>query len=146
MGHKDISLSSKKESDFLKSIVEINKFEVDTILISPLLRAKQTLEIISKRIKFKDVIEDYRLIERNFGCFEGQKKTSSNRVLLNTDKSVENIDLFRDRILDFFKSYEDSNKSFLIIGHSAFYREAVELLQLNNNKSINCCETIQLKF
>ena len=146
MGRKDIPLLSLDEDNFSQSIKKINEFGVDTILHSPLLRAKQTLEIISPKINFKDIIEEHQLIERDFGFFEGKEKNLANRNNLDSEGTVENIEDFRNRIFNFYKSYSNSNKRLLIIGHSAFYRESVQLLKLNNRNSIACCEAISLNF
>ncbi len=131
---------------FKKAIQCINDYSVDTVLCSPLLRAKQTFDIVRPHINLNKCTESNLLIERDFGLFEGKKKNERNRALLEVDKSVESINLFRSRIASFFELHEKETNRCLIIGHSAFYREATKLFNLKNKSSINCCEAVILEF
>ncbi|MCK5311805.1 MAG: phosphoglycerate mutase family protein [Desulfobacteraceae bacterium] len=146
MGRANLPLLSMAPEAFKKSIQLINEHSVDIVLCSPLLRAKQTFDIIRPHINLNKCTENHLLIERDFGLFEGKKKNEKNRALLEIDKSVEPINLFRSRIASFFELHEKETNSCLIISHSAFFREATKLFNLKNKSSINCCEAVILEF
>lgn len=146
MGRADLPLLSQDPLKFKNAIQLINNYPVDAILCSPLLRAKQTFNIIEPYIHLNKYTENQLLIERDFGLFEGKKKNKRNRALLEEEASVESIDLFRSRISSFFESYKEDINCCLVIGHSAFYREATKLFNLGNKESINCCEAVVLEF
>jgi len=67
-GVTDTDLTEKGKKEAL-NLYQSFDFDYDIIITSPLKRAKQTAELISKKIKIP-VIEDDLLIERNFGIFE----------------------------------------------------------------------------
>ena len=52
---------------------EIDKYDIDFIICSPLIRARQTAEIINEDRNLEMIIDE-RIIERNFGEFEGTVK------------------------------------------------------------------------
>ncbi len=146
MGHADLPLQSQDPLNFKDAIQLINSYPIDAVLCSPLLRAKQTFHIIQPHINLNKYTENQLLIERDFGSLEGKEKNKTNRNLLDEETSVESIDLFRSRISSFFESDKQDVDCCLIIGHSAFYREATKLFNLNNKESINCCEAVVLEF
>ncbi len=146
MGRADLPLLSLSPNVFKQAIHLINDHSIDTVLCSPLLRAKQTFDIVRPHTHLNKYTESHLLIERDFGRFEGKTKNKKNRALLETDKSVEPINSFRSRIASFFELHKKEIKNALIIGHSAFFREATKLFRLENKSSINCCEAVILEF
>lgn len=98
--------------------------DIDLIICSPLKRARQTAEIINKDRNIP-IMFDERIIERDFGEFEGMEtKDFDFHGYWNYYKnmhfeSAENIQLFFKRVYDFLdditKKYE--GKKVLLVAH-----------------------------
>ncbi|MCD7736270.1 MAG: histidine phosphatase family protein [Lachnospiraceae bacterium] len=73
-GRTDIPLTELglKQAGMLAE--EASGLELDLIIASPLLRAQQTAAVVAKRCEIP-MITDERLIEHDFGCFEGCLRT-----------------------------------------------------------------------
>lgn len=69
-GTTDIPLNETGEQQALLTKQKLENVSFDCIYCSPLLRAKQTAEIINKGNDYPFILDD-RLYERNFGLFEG---------------------------------------------------------------------------
>ena len=97
--------------------------KIDLIICSPLKRARQTAEIINT--KNIPIIYDDRLIERDFGEFEGLETKDFdfhgywNYYKNDIYEKAENIQVFFKRVYDFLddiiKKYPDKN--ILIVAH-----------------------------
>ena len=124
MGRCDEPLNEKgleQAEETRKKLLEEN---IDLIICSPLQRAKQTAEVINKGRNIK-VIYDDRLIERDFGEFEGiETKNFDFHGYWNYYKndhyeSAENIQEFFKRVYSFLddiiNKYKDKN--ILIVAH-----------------------------
>lgn len=121
-GQADIPLNNVgiEQANILRKNLENEKF--NAIFSSPLLRAKQTAEILCPH---NQIIYDDRLKERNFGEFEGlQINQFNSNDFWSYKKNVkykkaENIRAFFDRVndclLDIEKNYKD--KKILIVAH-----------------------------
>ena len=98
--------------------------KIDIIICSPLRRAKQTAEVINTDRNIP-VIYDERIIERDFGEFEGEQTKDFdfhgywNYYKNEQYQSAENIQSFFERIYDFLeditKKYQ--GKNVLIVAH-----------------------------
>ena len=125
MGKADIPLNETgiKQSGQLRDMVD--ELQIDLIVCSPLLRAKQTAEIINSKKSVK-IIYDDRISERDYGEFEGKSiddfdfSAYWNYYENKTYKYAENVRDFFSRIYEFFdeiiKKY--FNKNILIITHA----------------------------
>lgn len=99
--------------------------KIDLIICSPLLRARQTADIINEGRNIK-IIYDARLIERNFGEYEGKyiKDYNVNEFWsYRTNKKykeAENVRDFLNRIYGFLdeviEKYNDKN--ILLVAHA----------------------------
>lgn len=97
---------------------------IDIIICSPLQRAKQTAEVINKDRNIP-IIYDERIIERDFGEFEGKQIKDFdfdgywNYYKNEKYQSAENIRVFFERIYSFLndviKKYQ--GKDILIVAH-----------------------------
>ncbi len=124
MGRCDEELNEKGLSQAEETRNNLMKTDIDLIICSPLLRARQTAEIINKD-RCIPIIYDERIIERDFGEFEGMKTQDFdfhsywNYYKNEQYKSAENIQEFFKRIYSFLdditKKY--SNKKLLIVAH-----------------------------
>lgn len=98
--------------------------DIDLIICSPLKRARETAEIINKDRNIP-IIYDERIIERDFGEFEGMETKNFdfhgywNYYKNMQFESAENIQIFFKRVYDFLeditKKYEDKNV--LLVAH-----------------------------
>lgn len=115
------------ETGLLQATETKNKLlntNIDLIICSPLLRAKQTADIINENRNIT-IIYDDRIIERSFGELEG---TQIEDIDFNSFwdyykniqyKSVESMQSLFDRIYDFLKDIEKKykNKDILLVTH-----------------------------
>ena len=127
MGRKDISLNELgiKEAHTTSDILQDYSF--DFIICSPLIRARQTADIINQNRNNK-IIYDERIIERNLGNLEGKPYTSNNNdiwdININSDSDgIETMEDFKDRVYGFLdeilKKYSDKN--ILLVTHGGVY-------------------------
>ncbi len=100
--------------------------DIDLIFCSPLIRAKQTAEIINEE-RDLNIVFDNRLRERNYGEFEGTSKSSFDynaswayNKNLKYNKA-ENVQAFFKRIYNFLDDIKEkySDKSILIVCHAS---------------------------
>ena len=97
---------------------------IDLIICSPLTRAKQTAEIINKERNIP-IIYDERIIERDFGEFEGMETKNFdfhgywNYYKNEKYKKSENIQEFFKRVYDFLEDITKKfqGKNILIVAH-----------------------------
>lgn len=124
-GLADIPLNNNgiKQANEVKK--KFDELDIDLIYCSPLIRAKQTAEIINKNKKLNIIFDD-RLKERNYGEFEGINKSTFNynefwayRKNIHY-KEAENIQDFFERINVFLQElkYNYSDKNILIVTHA----------------------------
>ncbi len=123
-GHLDIPLNENgiKEAYILKDLLDdVNFYK---IFCSPLLRAKNTAKIIGN---FSIPISiDYRLIERDFGEFEGLTKDDFdsasfwNYSINSNYEKAENLKHLLDRVYSFLDEYKEIYKknNVLLVTHA----------------------------
>lgn len=139
---------------------KLKNINFDMIICSPLLRAKQTAEIINENKKIP-IVYDNRIIERDFGEFEGlETKDFDFKGYWNyySDyhyKKAENIQIFFERIYNFLdevtEEYIDAN--ILIVGHGGvsipiacyFNHNIPTESLLDHNLVLNNCEVVSYK-
>jgi len=124
MGRCDESLNKTGINQAFETKNNLFDTDIDLIICSPLLRAKQTAEIINEDRNLP-IFYDDRIIERDFGEFEGmQTKDFDFNGFWNYYKNeqyqqAENIQVFFERIYNFLddivKNYSDKNV--LIVAH-----------------------------
>ena len=127
-GSNDISLNEEgiKQAQELASKLDLSK--IDVCISSPLIRAKQTAEIlVGNKL---EIIYDELLKERGFGNYEGKKINFEligkhwDYRLNDSSNGIESIKDCLDRakiFLDKIKK-EYSNKNILIISHGGFIK------------------------
>lgn len=124
MGRCDEVLNEKGKKQALQTKDKLSDIEIDFIISSPLLRTKETSIIINKD-KNVEIIYDDRIIERDFGEFEGME-TKKFDFLGFWDyyknkkyKRAENIQVFFKRVYSFLDEvctkYKDKN--ILVVAH-----------------------------
>lgn len=121
--------------------------DFDICFCSPLLRTKQTAEIL---VPFSKIIYDDRLKEIGLGDWENTSITKEKRSLLKNKvipSNGETFESFDNRILNFLnmlkKDYNSQN--ILIITHAGVICAIHRILRLSI-KSIDNLETITINF
>lgn len=124
-GHMDIPLNNVGIEQAKQIAKQFEDIKVDYIFSSPLKRAMQTAEYISRVVGVKIIPED-RLIERSFGNMEGKANRNDCNIemMLDYDKNydMENVEpiqkLFK-RIFDYLKelTYKFKDKNIVIVTH-----------------------------
>ncbi len=132
-GSADIPLNERGKEQAYETKSYLENINFNIIFCSPLIRAKQTAEIINSDRNL-DIIFDDRLIERNYGEFEGISKYSFNyNDFWAYNKNLkyakaENVQDFFSRIYNFLDEIKTnySDKNILIVCHAGV------------TKAINC--------
>ncbi len=124
MGRCDEPLNQnglKQAEETRKKLIDI---DIDLIICSPLMRARQTAEVINTNRNIP-IIYDDRIIERDFGEFEGMETKDFdfqgywNYYENMQFQSAENIQVFFQRVYNFLndiiKKYH--SKNILVVAH-----------------------------
>ncbi len=123
-GRCDIELNQLGIQQAKENKSKLENENIDLIISSPLLRAKQTATIINEGIN-APIIYDDRILERDFGEFEGVPTYEFDFNLFwdyyenKTYERAENVQNFFDRIYNFLEDIikENVDKNILIVGH-----------------------------
>ncbi len=126
-GQKDDSTLTEKgkEQAFATAQeIKIENLKIDRIIASPLKRTKETAEIIAKEIGFETqkISFDDRIIEYDMGSLTGTPIQKISSFVLISAENAEDVDDFRNRILNFIKEYSKINENILIVSHAGVGR------------------------
>ncbi|MEJ6474865.1 histidine phosphatase family protein [Pseudoalteromonas piscicida] len=119
MGRKNLPILMQKKDEFLATIKAVINFSPEIVICSPLLRAKQSLEVLNVDIK---PVFTSLLLERDFGNYESMPKTPYNRQSLEKDPSVESLESIHLRVKKFIYLLQKKPSPTLVVGHSGFYK------------------------
>lgn len=125
-GSTDIELNSTGINQAKQTAELLKNINFDVIYSSPLKRTFETAKIINEYHNI-NIIKDNRILERNFGDFEGTQKLLTNLVdyldyekNLNTN-NVETIKNLFDRVenflFDIYSKYQNTNANILVVTH-----------------------------
>ena len=122
----DLSEKGIEDAKALRELV--SSLDIDVVISSPLRRAMDTARIITDN-KY-EIIEDKRLIERNYGLGEGKPVDEELTIKywdfkLNTDiNEVEKVQDLMFRIVEFIEDIRNKyeGKNVLVVAHSAILR------------------------
>ena len=98
-GREDIPLNQNGKLQAEQCGVALSKRKWKAIFTSPLLRARQTADIIAGVLKIDEIYEDFDLVERDYGKASGL--IESERIKLFPDgnyEGMEDWELMRDRV------------------------------------------------
>lgn len=128
LGRTDDPLSSKGRAQAEMLAQKMKEIEIDRIFSSPLIRAKETAEAVAKA-KGLPVTVDHRLIETDFGEFEGVPRNSKEYQNAKRDhfKRYPNGESYFDmayRIYDFLfmLKREYADERVLVVSHGGVCR------------------------
>lgn len=121
----------KKQAEETKE--KLANLPIDVIICSPLIRAKETADIINEGRNLPMTIDD-RLIERNLGIYEGMPNSQEifNQIRYYT-KNVpveggEDCQTYTKRVFEFLddiiQKYKGKYENILICSHGFFLRSA----------------------
>lgn len=126
-GSTDVELNEVGINQAFQASNKLSSTVFDAIYASPLKRTLKTTEIINQNMNLP-IITDDRLIEREFGNFEGRpgkeidfKKYWDYDINVQ-ENNIEPIQVFYNRIKDFLqdiiKKYDNTNKNILVVTHN----------------------------
>ena len=152
MGKKDIPLNMAGIEEAYKTSKLLENIDIDLIICSPLIRSKQTANIINKNRNI-EIVYDERIMERSLGNLEGKPYTNDNSRIWDininaSDNNIEPMENFKTRVFDFLekikKQYNDKN--ILLITHggvsaliNCYFNDSLYDGPLSN-KFLNNCE------
>ena len=152
-GKIDIKLNEngRRQSRMIAQI--ILKLNIDKIISSDLIRARETAEIINEIIG-KNITFDERIREVNYGILEGMSRNSVTQEMWNIYNNVPeklkaeaNVHLFK-RIKSFFDELQNSKENILIVTHGGALRMimyyAKNKNEFDNRKYINSFKDIKI--
>lgn len=169
-GHTDIELNDVGRQQAEGTGKLIRNENIDLIITSPLKRAKETAKIINMNFNVT-IIEDNRLMERNFGRSEGLTKSDIKKLkeinpemndIWNYNRNIdcngmETIQDFCNRVYEFLDEISEryKDKNILLVTHGGvsvpikyyFMNEPLEnLVDRDNIKGLKNCEIIKFKI
>lgn len=124
-GSKDIPLNSIGIKQAKETAQKFQDIPVDVILVSPLIRAKETAKYVANVTGVKPIIEQ-GLVERSFGDMEGKHNTEecNIRMLLDYEKNynifnVEPVQTLFKRVSDCLDKiiYRYMGKNIVLVTH-----------------------------
>ncbi len=124
MGRCDEPLNNTGINQAFETKKSLSSTKIDLIICSPLLRARQTAEVINQDRNIP-IIYDNRMIERDFGEFEGMQKSDFdfdgywNYYQNEQYQRAENIQVFFKRVYDFLNDIVEkyNDKNVLLVAH-----------------------------
>ena len=98
-GREDIPLNENGMLQAEQCGKVLSKRNWNAIITSPLLRARQTTDIIADILKIKEVHENYDLVERDYGKASGLLESERKELFPDGKyEGIENWDIMRDRV------------------------------------------------
>jgi broad specificity phosphatase PhoE len=141
MGKKDIPLNELGIQQAHQAAQHLKDLSITHIVASPLLRAKQTAEIINEYLDLPlSFHEDLK--ECCWGVMEGvtidQTIDFHSWITTSTPKGGESILLFQSRVIQALNTVLDPNQSTLIVSHGGVYWAIMKSLGYANPYADNC--------
>ncbi|WP_341582315.1 histidine phosphatase family protein [Marinobacter metalliresistant] len=122
MGRLDQPLNAAGVAQAQQTAERLAQMSLGQIITSPLSRAQDTATIIANRHPDNPPVKvaDW-LIERDYGRFEGLKKTPANRAAIENDLTTETMAELFTRLAP-IRHIDETKSDTLIISHSGIYR------------------------
>jgi len=112
-------LQARDAAKEIQSTIKINR-----IIASPLVRTKETAEIIANVIEFpiKNIEFDKRIVEYDMGEITGSPIRKVTSKELTSAKGAEDPSRFQDRVLNLLKELDLHQGNILIVSHAGVGR------------------------
>ncbi|WP_079527034.1 histidine phosphatase family protein [Halobacillus hunanensis] len=158
-GNSDIPLDQEGREDAYKLAERLQDEDWDLIYSSPLLRAKQTAEIIAKRLSVPEILFDQRIKEVSGGQIEGTIEeeriekwgTNWRDLELGIEKQPDVLKRGRSFVNDIVINHP--NKRVLVVSHGGFIGHLVQGLDEGfkkveslNNTSVTIVNNLKEKW
>ncbi|MEH6671632.1 histidine phosphatase family protein [Halopseudomonas sp.] len=128
MGRTDHGLNENGLEQARRAGMAMSVVKLAFIYASPLLRARQTAQIVAaSQSEPPPVVLLDGLVERRFGTFEGLVKTENRRKLMESDPTVEALEVVVARLQQAVDAIDVSGPV-LIVSHSAVFQCLVKQL------------------
>lgn len=133
----DNKLNEEGHNQGLKTGKYFSNINVNKIFSSPLIRAQETAEYISKLHKI-DLIIDERITERNYGDLEGgdylELREKMKPIILENrfhELNIEDPYLFKKRIKEFWEEIHEKyfGENVVIVSHSGTIKMLIAVIQ-----------------
>ncbi len=137
-GHLDIALNQKGIFQANLALEHSKSIRFDKIYYSPLLRAKQTAEIINS-FHNATMLPDDRLKEIFMGSLQGKKFSKLKefdkiQAFSNPERfGGESHEEFCERVKSFYDEIKDTTENILIVSHGGVYRALYKILNNLDN-------------
>lgn len=129
MGRTDQGLNENGLEQARLAAAAMSGTKLAFVYASPLLRARQTAQIVAaSQSEPPPVVLLEGLVERGFGTFEGAVKTESRRKLMESDPTVEALEVVVTRLQQAVDAIDYSGPV-LIVSHSAIFQCLVKQLE-----------------
>ena len=113
--------------------------ELDRIVSSPYVRARQTAEIIAKKTQ-KPILFEEGLVEINWGEAEGTPHDPTKSIFddAHKPKGAELFSAFQKRVIEAVSSTLAMGKLPLIVSHGGVFKALMHYIGYKNMSSSNC--------
>lgn len=147
-GRTNTELNSIGRDEVVKSIPTIPN-NIVKIISSPLKRTYETSQIISK-YKNLEIVEDSRIIAREFGELTGVDIDLAYKNISNGYKNIEPLSNITKRINNFLEEYQNKTGTYLVLTHGAVILQFLSIVTKQNHswttKQINNCSYLTIVF
>lgn len=142
-GSTDVTLNNVGRMQAQEAAKKLRSLHIEEIWTSPLIRAKETAEIISANLNLP-VVTFSVMAERHFGRLEGKLKNSVDRKALPDD--AENEVDFHQRAKEVLSLICKRNRNILIVSHSGIFKEISKALNnsVEAEVKIDNCEIVKI--
>ncbi len=128
-GQTDTVLNNKGREQARQAGLAIKEIEWHSVISSPLLRAKETAEIVSEILGLDGVATDDGLRERSYGQAEGL--TLKERTEAYPDRQYEGMEdweALRDRMMETIQRYASDQHNLVLVSHGAAINSVLHTL------------------
>lgn len=141
MGQTDIPLNERGVRQAHEVSSYVQNLEIERIVSSPLLRAKQTAEIMSTYLSLPlELHEDLKEVYwgENQGQIVNEKQNLEKWISGVTPRGAESCRVFQQRVTKAFSEILNTNKNTLVVAHNGVYWALMNALGYPNSKALNC--------
>lgn len=129
VGRQNEDLSEQGRFEAKNVASSLAAITIDYIYASPMQRALVTARIVSEKQEIPPTIEVREgLQERDFGRFQGLRKTPERRAQLDIEPSVETLASMQQRVGSVFQEITPPAGNILLVSHSAVFRCIVQTM------------------
>lgn len=140
-GHTDIPLNETGRNQAIEAAKKLSSYKISAAFSSPMGRANETCRLMLDNAGYEslEIITDHRVIEKNYGKFEGATYSEWYAGLASGDIDTVELDSnvasrIESFIVDKYSEYKDD--TILVVCHGACTRIFLESKNLRPNKDV----------